>query len=131
VANRHNSPRKCLEGIRTTTKTVSQDNRCPGRDSNRAPLRDKSSALPLLLPTCPPSSFVSVSLISYFTSFISPLYLSLILLRACFKSLIPSSVTVCFCFLLASYLLHLSDTESIILWVMSLKKEGGDRKLWW
>ena len=40
-----------LEALRKTTKIVSQDSRCPGQNSNRAPTEHKSEAPPLQ-PSC-------------------------------------------------------------------------------
>jgi hypothetical protein len=46
-----------LEELRKTTGNISQESRCPGRDSNQVPPEHKSDALPLE-PTCTAKTYI-------------------------------------------------------------------------
>jgi hypothetical protein len=45
VAQSRYYPGTCPEGLRKRMKHLSQDSRCPGRDSKQAPLKHMSKAL--------------------------------------------------------------------------------------
>jgi hypothetical protein len=49
LPNLGNYPDICLDWVRNGTKILDQNSRCPGLDSNQAPVECKTEALPLEL----------------------------------------------------------------------------------